>query len=131
MAVGDLDDSMRRPLAWRRQLEYAGTYCLIGKGRCGNSDEGVQEYRAIVVGRVQRRRVRRPLMVAVAGPMTMNLPGVVVLGGVVIGMRVHERSAQGRSLDGQRERDGEDPPHDVPIVRDPSSRRQGKLGRGG
>jgi hypothetical protein len=47
---------------------------------------------------------------------------------MIIGMRVHERSAQGCSLDGQRERDGEDPPHDVPIVGDPSSRRQGKLG---
>lgn len=67
-------------------------------------------------------------MVGVGSPMTMNLPGVVVLGGMIIGMRVHERSAQGCSLDGQRERDGEDPPHDVPIVGDPSSRRQGKLG---
>ena len=67
-------------------------------------------------------------MVVVASPMTVNLPGVMVLGGVVIGMRVHERSAQGCSLDGQRERDGEDPPHDVPIVRDPSSWRQGKSG---
>ena len=66
-----------------------------------------------------------------ASPVAMNLTGAMVLGGVVVGMRVDERSAQGRSLDGQRERDGEDPPHDVPIVRDPSSRRQGKLGRGG
>jgi hypothetical protein len=60
----------------------------------------------------------------------MNFPGVVVLGGVVIGMRVDERSAQGRSLDGQRERDGDDLPHDVPIVRDPSAWRQGKSARG-
>jgi len=68
-------------------------------------------------------------MVVVAGPMTMNLPGAVVLGGVVIGMRMDERSAQSRSLDGQRERDGKDLPHDVPIVREPSSWRQGKLTR--
>jgi len=60
-------------------------------------------------------------MVVVACPMTMNLPGAVVLGGVVIGMRMDERSAQSRSLDGQRERDGKDLPHDVPIVGDPSS----------
>jgi hypothetical protein len=49
---------------------------------------------------------------------------------VVIGMRVDERSAQGRSLDGQRDRDGNDLPHDVPIVRDASSWRQGQLPRG-
>jgi hypothetical protein len=39
---------------------------------------------------------------------------------VVIGMRVHERSAQGRGLDGQRERDGNHFPHGGSIVRDRS-----------
>ena len=51
-----------------------------------------------------------------ASPMAMNLPGAMVLGGVVVGMRVDERSAQGRSLDGQRERDGDDLPHVSPLL---------------
>ena len=58
----------------------------------------------------------------VASPMCMNLPSAVMLGRVVIWMRVNERSAQGRSLDGQREREGNNLPHDGPIVRDSGHR---------
>lgn len=55
----------------------------------------------------------------VAAPMCVNRAGAVVLSGVVIRVRVDERSAQGRRMDSQRERDRNDLPHDVPIVRDP------------
>ena len=55
----------------------------------------------------------------VAGPMCVNRPGAVVLGRLVVRVRVDERSAQRRSLNSQREPDGNDLPHDVPIVRDP------------
>lgn len=55
----------------------------------------------------------------VAGQMCVNRPAAMVLGGLVIRVRVDERSAQGRRLDSQRERDGNDLPHGVPIVRDP------------
>ena len=49
----------------------------------------------------------------------------MVLGRLVIWMQVDERSAQGRSLDGQRERDGNNLPHDAPIVRDSGRRVKG------
>jgi hypothetical protein len=48
--------------------------------------------------------------------MCMNLARVMMVGRVVVGMRVEERTAQGRSLDGQRERDDENPPHDVQLL---------------
>ena len=41
-------------------------------------------------------------------------------GRVFVRMGVDERSAQGRSLNGQCKRDGDYLPHDVPIVRDPA-----------
>lgn len=61
----------------------------------------------------------------VASPMCMNLPSAVMLGRMVIWMRVDERSAEGCSLDRQREREGNNLPHDVPIVRDSGRRVKG------
>src|SRR5688572_5048115 len=61
--------------------------------------------------------------------MSMDLPSLMMLGGVVVGMRVDERSPQGRRLDGQCEREGDYLPHGVLIVRDPTIGRQGKLDR--
>ena len=46
-----------------------------------------------------------------AAPVTMNFPGLVMRRGVIVGMCVNERSTQGRGLDGQRKRDGNDLPH--------------------
>ena len=47
--------------------------------------------------------------------MRVDLASAMVLGGVLIGMGVDERSAQGCRLDGQREREGENLPHDAPL----------------
>jgi hypothetical protein len=57
VTAGDVDDSMWRPFARRRQLEYAEGDCLSRKQRSRNSDKRVQEYRAIVVSSVKRREV--------------------------------------------------------------------------
>ena len=47
--------------------------------------------------------------------MCVNCPAAVVIGRVIIRMRVYERNAQGRSQDGQGEREGCDLPQDVSL----------------
>jgi hypothetical protein len=55
VAVGDLDDAMRRPFARDRQLEYAARHRWTGKTRGGNRDDGIEKHRAIVISSAQRR----------------------------------------------------------------------------
>jgi hypothetical protein len=116
VTVGDLHHSTRRPFAGNWQDKYAARHRWRRIRRSRNRDEGVQEQGAIAVGAVNCRRIRgNGQLVGVAGPMCMDGPPVVVLGHVIVGMGVDERSAQGCGLDGQREREGENLPHDVPL----------------
>jgi hypothetical protein len=50
--------------------------------------------------------------------MCVDFARSMMLGGVVVGMRVDERSPHSSGLDRERQREGENLPHDVPIVRD-------------
>jgi hypothetical protein len=112
------DVSMRRPFTRHNQLKDAARHGRNGKRRRLDRHEGVQKYRAIVVGVFEGRSVGRVRAPVVERPMCMNLASTMMVGLVVIRVRVDERSAEGRSLDGQQEREGNHFPHDVAIVVD-------------
>jgi hypothetical protein len=110
----DLENPVCRPFGRHGQLEDHMRQAMSGKRRRRDGDKGVEEDRAIAIGGFEFRRVWRVAGLGVMGPMCMNGPTTVVLGRMVIWMCVDERSAQGRSLDGERERDSSDPAHNGP-----------------
>lgn len=116
--MSDVDAAMRDPFDGNGQgkdrVHHPGR---MARGRRGGG-ERTKKHGAIVVVALERRVVGRPVGRGVPGPVRVNGPGTVVLGRMVIRMRVYERSAQGRGVNGQGERDGKCLPHDGPIVRE-------------
>ena len=60
------------------------------------------------------------MRLGVSRPVRVNRSAGMVLGGVIVRVRVYERSAQAGSLDGYRKRYGEYFPHGALILRDPA-----------
>lgn len=102
---------MCRPVRRDGQLERVRGHGLSGQRGGGDGNERIEKHHTLVVVGSKRRCIRRVVGLGVTGPMCVDRPTAVVLGGVVIRMRVYERSAQGRSLDGQGERQSDYLPH--------------------
>jgi hypothetical protein len=120
VAWRNVHDPMRRPFRRDRQFKDRRHDAWRRKQRRRNGDERVQEDGSIRAGVVEDWRFRCVAGVTVSGPVRVHGPAVVVLGRLIAGMGVQERSAQGRSLKGERERNRQCLPHDAFIVRDPA-----------
>src|SRR5262245_50615735 len=97
---------------WNRKLERFEWCRRLGQRRYGYGNEGVEEDGAVVIGRAEywhwggKVRCSR-----VTGPMGVHRPAMMVRRRVIVRVRVDERGAQRRYLDGQRHRDGNHLPH--------------------
>lgn len=120
----DFDALMREPFERHRQLEDRVRDRGHGEPRRRDGDERRQEDRAIVVFVADRRLIRGVgwrvgMWVGVPRPVRVNGATLMMRGRVVVRVRVNERCAQGRELNGRRKRDGNELPHDRSIVREP------------
>jgi hypothetical protein len=59
--------------------------------------------------------------VGVAGPVGVDRPTAVVTGGVIVRVRMDERSGHGCCLDRERQREGDDLPHDASLFVTPAA----------
>jgi hypothetical protein len=106
VAADDFDAALRGPFCWGGQFEAAAGSRRKGNGRRTDGDERAQEYRAVVILSADCRRAVRMRECSVAIPVTVDSSTLVMVRGVIVGMRVDERARQGGALDGQRKRDG-------------------------